>query len=245
MDDNLSYREYVIVNTGARLYVCRGEERIELDQSRRLQRVSPWRRRTTASSSRHPWASTTTSTSCWSACSRRSASSWRTPRGPARCSGRDHGRIAANRRWARARRTIRPRSTAAVGPAPAWRCAICSTRCGRATANRRAARICTSCERCAEEERDSRWSATSKRRRCDLFLRNGGLRINEGRLSWHEYRPALDCNSRLRGRRGDTCVSLCKQVPSDLSGRVSWCHVVVIFPVGEMIPSAARAGHRN
>jgi len=79
----------------------------------------------------------------WSACSHKFVWSWRTPRGLERCSVKDRERTVASRHWVRARRTTRLRSIVAVGPAPAWRCAIYLTRSGRVTASQRVVRIYT------------------------------------------------------------------------------------------------------
>lgn len=177
-----------------------------------LQRANPWRRLTTASSSKHPSGSITTSTSCLSVCSRKFAWSWRIPRELERCFGKDRGKIVASRRWARARRTIRLKSTAAAGPAPAWRCAICLIRSGRATANRKAARICTFCKIRGIDifgiwnERACGWLPLKRSTLRDTLRAPG---VNEVTLVEEEnkYRPH-SIPPRLRGRREGTCVPL-------------------------------------
>lgn len=158
---------------------------------------------------------------CWSVCSHKSVWSWRILRGPERCSGNDRGRTAANRRWVHARRTTRLRSIAAAGPAPAWRCAICSTRSGRVTASRRAARICTfsktwrwsvpivSTQNDLEQlARSSRLPLKRLTLRSSLQIRGSMRRLSSrwrGQVSTALY-------SQLCRRRGGTCVSLCNEV---------------------------------
>lgn len=143
--------------------------------------------------------------SYWSVCWRKFAWSWRIPRGLERCSVKDRGRTAASRRWVRARRTTRLRNIAAVGPAPAWRCAICLTRSGRATASQRVVRICTFCKRVL---RGPSASAQSCRYRSSQFPEWSGSSecwtsmetsyaseqfSNTRQLSWNsEKRPSID-----------------------------------------------------
>lgn len=87
-----------------------------------------------------------------------------------------------------------------------------------------------------------RWETSSytllQERRFKRGVNEEGLSSRE--MMTHEYRPVLDCNSRLRGRKADTCVSLYNEVRSDgLSGRVSRRHVGVIFSMDKVIPSVA------
>lgn len=157
---------------------------------------------------------------CWSAFLRKFAWSWRIPRGLERCFEKDRERTAANRRWVRARRTTRLRNIAAVEPAPAWKCAIYSIRSGHATASRRAVRICTFCKTrrssisFQNDRLDPEWSGVAADFHWNV-LRFGAIfeyggqwgdsRRRRGQVSTAPY-------SRLHGRRGGTCVSLCNEV---------------------------------